>query len=272
MKSFVDTTILVDYLLKSGETKTTAKAAVEKCSESFLPQYAIKEFKAGALQYFVWFHNKLSQTNSFLNSIMALQRLSVTPQRNRLSTAIQALYESYKLLSNKPLDHLIKVYGDKAKVDNVLCDRFKLTLKRKIISSWKNRRKFTTKTGNELECYTEIGPNFSNNLFSLKPNKCITTKCCLSEKYRELSDDLEKIKNVISNLPKDEHKKRFKILREFLRKKNYVLSDSECRKLGDIYFVCFCPRESFILTTNVTDHSLMAEVLDKNVKAPTDLN
>lgn len=247
MKSFIDTTILVDYLLKSGKKKEESKVALQKCEESYLPQYAIKEFKAGPLQYFAWFYNKLTKTNSLLSAIEALQKLSLTPQRHRLSTALEALMEAYKKISSRPLSHLTSSYGEKAKIDIVLNDRFRLSLKRKILSSWKNRRNVTTKTGNELECYTELAPIESNGLFSLKPNKCNTKRCCLTEMYRAQINDIQKIdKKLLTLEAKEENRKKHKVLRELIRKKNYYLSDSECRQLGDVYFVCFCPNDHSI--------------------------
>ncbi len=272
MKSFVDTTILVDYLLKSGDKKEQSKYALQKCEESYLPQYAIKEFKAGPLQYFAWFYNRLSKSNSFLKAIGALQKLSLTPQRHRLSTALEALMEVHKEISNKPVSYLSNLYGEKAKIDIVLNDRFRLSLKRKILTSWKNRRNVTTKTGNELVCYTELAPIESNGLFNLKPSKCNTKRCCLTEMYRSLVGDIQKIdEKLLSEEVTEVNRKRHKIMREIIRKKKYYLSDTECRQLGDVYFVCFCPNDHKILTTNIKDHKPLAEAIGKNAISPSDL-
>jgi len=272
MKSFVDTTILVDYLLKSGDKKEQSKSALQKCEESYLPQYAIKEFKAGPLQYFAWFYNKLAKTNSLIHALEALQKLSLTPQRHRLSTALEALMDTYKKISSKPLSHLTSSYGEKAKVDFVLNDRFRLSLKRRILYSWKNRRNVTTKTGNELVCYTELAPIENNGIFSLKPNKCNTKRCCLSEMYRNKMNDIQKIdKQLTSQETSEENRKRHKVLREIIRKKNYYLSDNECRQLGDVYFACFCPNDYTILTTNIKDHRPLAKAIEKQAISPSEL-
>jgi len=49
-RAFVDTTVLTDALLKVGEPRDRAKAAIARFVESLLPVYAIKEFQAGPLE------------------------------------------------------------------------------------------------------------------------------------------------------------------------------------------------------------------------------
>ncbi len=50
-KAFVDTTILTNRLIKFREEKKEAKDALAKYEITELPVYAIKEFKAGPLDY-----------------------------------------------------------------------------------------------------------------------------------------------------------------------------------------------------------------------------
>jgi len=65
-KAYLDTTILVDILLKNGfEPGQKAQQALEKFDKVELHGYAIKEFKAGALKNFAWMHNKLVATKSY---------------------------------------------------------------------------------------------------------------------------------------------------------------------------------------------------------------
>ena len=53
-KAVVDTTILTDVLLNTGEVRANALNAISHYDETYLPVYAIKEFKAGPLKNFVW--------------------------------------------------------------------------------------------------------------------------------------------------------------------------------------------------------------------------
>ena len=56
-RCYLDTTILVEALLKSRARRRKAADAVRQFSSSMLPVYAIKEFKCGALETYVWLHN-----------------------------------------------------------------------------------------------------------------------------------------------------------------------------------------------------------------------
>jgi hypothetical protein len=68
-KAYVETTVLADALLKPGARASAAKATIGRFSESLLPVYSIKEFKAGPLHHYVWFHGKLVQTKSWGKSL-----------------------------------------------------------------------------------------------------------------------------------------------------------------------------------------------------------
>ncbi len=77
-KAILDTTVLTDILLNSGEAKAVALKAVNCYRQTYLPVYAIKEFKAGPLKNFVWMHNKFVFTKSYEESFDARQRMSRT--------------------------------------------------------------------------------------------------------------------------------------------------------------------------------------------------
>jgi len=157
-KAILDTTVLTDILLNSGEAKDIALKAVNCYCETFLPVYAIKEFKAGPLKNFVWIYNKLVVTGSYEKTIDALQRMSRTPRRYTTSTALQALREASASVGKQTPADLLKKYGESASIDKILCDEFRLALKFKIVSAWKKRRKVTTGITNPLACYREVAP------------------------------------------------------------------------------------------------------------------
>jgi len=131
--------------LKSGVVKKTANSAVKVFSETLLPAYAIKEFKAGPLNNFVWMHNKLAMSGSFTQGLSALRAMSATPRRHTTSTAIQALEEASSVTLSKSIDEkLSEKYSQRASWDNCLADEFRLEIKKRILLAWKKRRKVTT--------------------------------------------------------------------------------------------------------------------------------
>ena len=74
-KAYLDTTILTDFLLGIGQTRERTVKALKRYTETQLPQYAIKKFRAGPLAAHVWMHNVLAQQNSFKLALNSLQRL-----------------------------------------------------------------------------------------------------------------------------------------------------------------------------------------------------
>lgn len=149
-EAIIDTTVLTDILLNSGEVKETALKAINTYRKTFLPVYAIKEFKAGPLSNFVWFHNKFITTGSYEKSIDALQHMSRTPKRYTTSTALQALREASGSIAKNTLGDLVKKYGEAATQESVLYDEFRLALKSIILIAWKKRRKIATEIINPL--------------------------------------------------------------------------------------------------------------------------
>jgi hypothetical protein len=116
MKAFVETSVLTDALLKPGVRSSAAISAINGFDESLLPVYAIKEFKAGPLRKFCWFHAKLSTTKSFSRSVEQLRRMASTPQRYFTSTALEALELLRETIAAQPQKN--------ANPDLVLCDRW----------------------------------------------------------------------------------------------------------------------------------------------------
>lgn len=268
--AFLDTTILVDVLLKPNGRGKVAKEALKRFIRTELPVYAIKELKAGALRYFVWMHNKLATTNSYVLSLEALHSISITPQRHLTSTAIEALKESAEELRNLTNENLVEKYGAKASLDVSLADNFRITLKYRIIKAWKKRREISTIVVQPLTCYEEKEPTEKRGLLDLEPKKCKPEKeCCLALELREKLDKLDVLQETIKNLSdKPENTKRRSTLREIVRKPKQNISEDYCRGLGDAYFSLFCPNDCVILTTNIKDHKPLAESLGKNAELP----
>jgi hypothetical protein len=100
-RAFVETTVLMNAVLKPhADEGRAARAALKRSDVAELPQYAIKEFKAGPLQNMAWFHNKIATVGSFQLAIDALHRLSMTPQRYKVATSLEALREAQRSIAN----------------------------------------------------------------------------------------------------------------------------------------------------------------------------
>ncbi len=269
-KAFVDTTVLTDALLKPGTVGDTAKAALRRCDVTELALYAIKEFKAGPLTNFVLFHNKLALTKSFVGALEILQRMSLSPKRYTVATALQALQGAAHESRNLTNAEMVQKYGEAAKMDAMLSDRYRLAIRARIEMAWKRRRNITSHIVIPLSCYQEVAPFEENGVLKLDPTKCdVQTECCLASTLKGRPDDLQKLKQVIDSQPaKPENERRGRVLRELFRTPKRPMTEKMCRDLGDAFFVLFAPLDAVILTTNIRDHEPLARAIGKRVAKP----
>jgi hypothetical protein len=263
-RAYVDTTVLTDALLKDD---LRIKTALGRYNWTGLPVYAIKEFRAGPLKNWIWFYNKLVN-NSYSDALRALHQMGFTPRRYTTQTVIEALHQGAKeseSIVNK--DILAKYPGQT--LGQTIRDQYLLHLKRKIVQSWQQRRTLTTEVVQELSCYPERAPRFHpGGLIENDHLGCDHGgECCLAVELRRRRPALDKILATLKTLPpKAENQRRIRILKEFLRKKRFVLEDKHCRGLGDVIFAVFCPDDAVILTTNIKDHEPLAAALGKKAE------
>lgn len=269
-KAFVDTSILTNVLLKPGPASDRARAALGHFESTELHCYAIKEFKAGPLTYFVWLHNVLVNERSLWKSVDRVQRVSRTQQRHLTSTALEALREAARLEDTR-LGDLVEQYGPDANSDTVLCDKFRLSLNHLIKKAWKRRRTVTTDVVGALACYDEREPSELRGLLSCKPRKCRSEiECSIGQEMKQRPNDVGLLLAATNAEEKAENKRRGAALKELLKQRG-SLSDKQCRHLGDAVFAFYCPDDAVILTTNIVDHRPLARALGKEAVSPDDL-
>ncbi|MCI5207705.1 MAG: hypothetical protein D3910_02675 [Candidatus Electrothrix sp. ATG2] len=272
-KAFVDTTILTDILVKSGEKYNLAKKALANYETTFLPVYAIKEFKAGPLRNYVYAHNKLVSTKSYSETIDAFHKLSRTPQRYKTSTALEAIKVAHDTSIAKltPKDLVSKYEDSSLGMDKIIYDELRLALKVIIFKAWKRRRKITTDVIFPLSCYSEKAPfEASTGLIEDKPVACDNgTDCCIKKILLEDLKQLKLIKGAIENdSEKPENANSLKVIKKILKHPRCNLENRECRWLGDAVFAFLCPNDAELLTTNLKDHEPLALALGKKATSP----
>jgi hypothetical protein len=258
--AYVETTVLTDVLLKPGTLKKTrAQSALARYGTTLLPVYSIKEFKAGPLGHYCYVHDKLVATRSLsqtLNAINSLHPLNAYKK----ATAHEAYAAATKLVED-----------DYSPPADELADRYRIALASLIERSWRKRRKVTSATVDDLDCYTETKPRLEKDgLFDLKPKLCDRDKeCCLHKKLVARKGTLEKLRNAIPETSaRKEDGDRRKVLKQLIHSPKLVITREQCRQLGDAVFAFFCPEDAVILTTNVRDHQPLAQAIGKNAEAP----
>lgn len=270
-KAFVETTVLADALLKPGPRANSATAAVRGFQESLLPVYAIKEFKAGPLHHYVWFHGKLATTKSWAKTLEQLRKMAMSPFKHRwVSTAVEALEAAAVRNRSRTLGYLVQKYGDIATEDAVICDRYRYALRSIIMRAWKGRRQLTSRVVDELECYVEGDVVEERGLIELgEIDCCPEDECALATDLRRQPAMLEAMRKAVDAQPsKEENTKRSQVLHDLIRVPNRKLTPRQCRYLGDAIFAFFCPPDAIILTTNKRDLRPLAEALGKRVQTP----
>lgn len=271
--AFVDTTILADALLKEGERKEQAEKALSAFDRSELPVYAIKEFKAGPLQHYVYLYNKLSKTGSFWKTLEALSKLPHPYHTRKQSTALEALSAVWKEIGEENLSQITEEASGNPERDSYVADRVRFGTKRRILKAWRKRRDLTSDVVKELPCYEESKPREHRGELRLDDKKCDPApECSMADDFRSDDDAVSSMMDAIEDLPEStENARRYSVLRALYENENVHVKNEECRHLGDAVFSFYCPSESIILTTNVRDHRALAEALGKGAVKPEEV-
>lgn len=267
--AFIETTVLVDYLLKKDGSQNEAAAAFAKHAKQAVPQFSWKELKRGPLKNFVWAHNKLADTKSFLASMAALQRLSRSPHRYLTSTAIQAIHTAFAdLFSDLPA--LQRIHNEKAELNRLLADALRLELRHVITRAWKARNTLFGGPQQKLSCYPDAPIQEKQGLLIVEPRDCPRgLECCLKAALLARRDDLNAARAALkAHTDRKEVAVRGRILRQLEKHPASLMTRDECRGFGDAYFVFFCPDDGVVITTNVRDIEPMAKALGVQFEAP----
>lgn len=266
--AFIETTILVDALLKEGDKKEAAVKSLSVFRKRLLPMYAVKEFKAGPLSNFIWTHNKLVSCGSYSDTMAAIQRIATSPRKYLPATAIEALATVGTEYSRINISQLAAKYGDKADLNACLYDHARLTLKRRIALAWKRRNTIGTPVS-PLNCYPNEDIDFEKEgIIEVKSTAC-KSSCSIASEHRS-SADIRKLENAIpESSARAEDKKRRAALQD-IRCGNDI-QNQVCRNLGDAVFALQCPPDAKVLTTNDRDHRPLAEALGKEVITPAEV-
>jgi hypothetical protein len=192
-RAFVDTSVLTDALLKPGETRRRANAALARFSTTLLPVYAIKEFQAGPLANFCWIHNVLVNEQSLSRAMARVQAVSRTPQRYLTSTAIEAMaIATSTALGTMDAETAQKKYGPETSFDAIAAAELRLNLRALILRAWRKRRRLTTAVVDPLSCYNEIGPTQERGLLVVQRSPCtLEPICAIAQKLREKPEDIQ---------------------------------------------------------------------------------
>ncbi len=264
---YLDTTFLVNCLFLPPQETKLYLDVISKFSRVCVPEYAHKEMKLGVVRNFFWMYTKLIDKNSLVDALAALQRSALSPARYRTATAIQAL----KTVIDTSLNQLLLEHGTTSgsgteSNESNLARILSLELKRQIVKGWNNRLSIG-KMVNPLNCYQRQPIDSETVPLSIKPDNCKKgSECCVFKALKPFGKNAKKLEDLIALLPpKAENKRRKDALKQLRLGREFGLT--ECRSIGDAYFILSSPKEWTILSTNIGDFAPMSEALGISTKS-----
>jgi hypothetical protein len=266
-KALVDTSVLTNALLKPSLEGRAATTAIKSFAESQLPQYAIKEFKAGPLRSYVWFHNKVISCANWEDAVNAIS--VIWRHHNRQSTALRALADFQSSICKQMPANLLEQYPNQTLGEIQRAEAI-LWLKTVVFRAWRNREKLTTRVVSRLSCYKDYDPQVeSNGRIDDRPVVCGVDDCCLRASFRDRAAELDALISACDQLPKKpETDKRRQALRQLRRFPDRPFEEKHCRALGDAVFALQCPKKAVIITTNLVDHGPLALAVGVSAISP----
>lgn len=265
-RAVVDTAVLTDALLKSDDQRDRARSALGRYAQTMLPVYALKEFKAGPLHYYVWLHNKAVEADSMAEITHAI-RSNIGHRRNLPATALQAVQDFQGSLSKEIPAELLSRYTGLS-LPQAEVRELRIWLRSHILRAWRRRSYYVSEVIAPLSCYDEQAPTMRNSgQMQDDPRRCGVSDCCMRTKY---ASRLSEVKHLEDSCvaQKREVKKRRKALKRLRQHPTKPYDEEHCQALGDAVFTLECPADAVILTTNVVDHGPLASALGRRVEAP----
>lgn len=259
---FIDTTVLVEALLKAQDKRKRARATINDYGRSLLPIYAIKELRLGPLRHYIWLHNKLVDTRSFSRTIRAIHNAFHKPYLK--GTVEEALEVGAENLVGSDL----AAADTRQKTQIAMADSLRLNIRRRIDRAWRERRKLSTEVVDELSCFPELAHSYNEETKYIDQDGggCESAReCCLLPDLRKRRGDLHKLIAAIKDSERAEDTRRKKSLYLLLQRSGKPFRDPQSRALGDAYFALRCPPGCAVLTSNDKDHIVLAAAVRKQV-------
>ena len=274
--AFLDTTIVVDRVLKSSSAAgAAARAKMATFDDCQIPWYAIKEFEAGAFCGFIYGHNLLHK----FPLTEALAHCTQLLQRNKARTAAQAINAATASMDGSFSAVRGAAGGAPVTVMEAMRRNVRVHLKRNIIKAWKSVRALPATYVDPLRCLRDATPPKEQprtGLIEFATKRCQEDVQCGAAELVARSKGGKAVLRIVRDAidrqnkaaPKAEHANRLVVIRGLISQPGKTLPDSACRQLGDAVIAICSPASAVILTTNVNDFVPLAEALGKRVESP----
>jgi hypothetical protein len=93
--------------------------------------------------------------------------------------------------------------------------------------------------------------------------------CAIAKQMSQEPGTVAALRHVaLSDPSRRENVKRAQVLRHVVRTPDRLITDGQCRSIGDAVFAFLAPPDSVILTTNIRDHGPLAAAIGKHAEEP----
>lgn len=262
----LDTTIMVDYLLKGKSKRAAVSGKLGQFKNSTTSRYVKAEFKKGPLQYLVYLHNKFCQAESITQIFAAISKLP-PPQDRRL----RSILEQFEHFFSHALKKLDQASGIPSPIshDQYLLETGRSYFANLIESSWYEFDAVAKNIIDPQSCFPDmVAPRRKGLLFSNEPRTCdkSTAICGCRRFYTEHAEELQRVYEALSKTahPDEETRRRIRAIREILRKPAR-LKEEDCWRCGDATVAIEAPPRSAIFNNNVKHFEPICSALAKEI-------
>jgi hypothetical protein len=255
--AYLDTTILVEVCLKKGDHARRINEVLGQYDERNVSSYCLKEFRAGALNNIVLYHNKLvGEARAFEHVFDILDKLDQGGARRYRSKIAAQVTKS--LVAGIPDDE------PKGSMLGRLCDE----LSDLILDAWED----VLELGDIIEpiaCYDGKGPVYNETSRQFDMPVCWPNPphhgCCAAIRAQEV-DVIDTTITALAHEAKQETRKRVAALQSAQGSAN--VTRHQCRHFGDFAVVLFAPDHAHVLSTNHSDFPQLCRILGKTFRDP----
>jgi hypothetical protein len=273
---FIETTAVVDATLKP-EYQRAIRSILDSHSTRISSRYVRMEIKRGVLQNLVYLHNKMVNCQKWSEVAASVSRLSASPQKHKLSTALEALAIFWTTIENKTSKDMEKDHGGPIAISEYLRNRSIYFLRVSIRRLWRNVDRIADSYLDPMSCFVDISPpKMDGELLDNQPRTCekSAVECSIKNFFAYERVSFESILEALHSLgdkADPETKKRVKSLRNILRMlpsssrkfSNHQQNAAECWNCGDAILAVMAPPHSTVLQRNPRHYDPICAALKK---------
>jgi hypothetical protein len=271
---FIETTALVDSI--KSEYREILDEILSKYDKKVSSNYVKMEIKRGVIQNLVYLHNKIVMCREMSEVFSAISRLSSTPQRHKLGTALEAITEFFSSIERVTLQEMLDTSGDISHGDYLRRESSSF-IRILIRIVWRRFEKIVDEDINPMSCFVDIEqPKFDNGVYDNSPRTCDKSQfeCQIKNFFRENTHSFSRIRDDLQRLPEQsidaETRNRIRSLKEIIRllpfnSRKFSNKDGakDCWRCGDAILAVLSPEGAHVLHRNPKHYDTICKSLNK---------